>query len=161
MSLFLLLWLTISGGFHPFHVSVCDVTLNTNKSRLEITQKIFIDDLEIALRQFSNDQNLDIIAQSGQQEFQALIKSYFLQKVRIKANDKPTGYSFLGAEKEGDVLWCYIEVTNIKQLKSFEMENAVLTETFNDQMNLVHVKVAGKTKSLRLRQNETRGSLTF
>lgn len=161
MSLFLLLWLTIFGGFHPFHVSVCDVTMNTDKSRLEITQKIFIDDLEVGLRQFANDQKLDIVAQSSQQEIQALIKRYFIQNVTIKANDKPVEYSFLGSEKEGDVMWCYIEVTNIKHLKSFEIGNAVLTETFDDQMNLVHVKVAGKTKSLRLRKNETIGSLTF
>jgi hypothetical protein len=161
MPLFLLLWYTISGVFHPFHVSVCDVAMNTDKSRLEITQKIFIDDLEIALRQFSNDSKLDIIKESDQQEFQALIKRYFIQKVRIKANDKLVEYSFLGAEKEGDVLWCYLEVSNIKQLKVFEIENSILTDAFDDQMNLVHVKVEGKTKSLRLRQNETSGSLTF
>jgi hypothetical protein len=161
MSFLSLLLLSFLGAFHPFHVSVCDVAINTNKSRLEVTQKIFIDDLEVALRQYSNNQKLDIINQSTEPEFQALIKRYFLQKVKMTINEKSSDYTFLGAEIENDVMWCYLEVSNVKQLKTFELENAVLTEAFDDQMNLVHVTVAGKTKSLRLRQNEISGILTF
>lgn len=161
MVIFSLIWFALFGASHPFHVSVCNVDVNTEKNRLEITHKIFIDDLEIALRQFGNNEKLDVLKQFDTQEFLDLMTRYYQNNVKIKINDKPAEHLFLGVEKYDDALWCYIQVSNIKQLRLFEMNNSLLFETFDDQMNLVHVNLAGKTKSLRLRQNEEMGTITF
>lgn len=161
MVIFSLIWFALFGASHPFHVSVCNVDVNTEKNRLEITHKIFIDDLEIALRQFGNYEKLDVLKQYDTQEFLDLMTRYYQNNVKIKINNKPAEHLFLGVEKYDDVLWCYIQVSNVKQLRLFEMNNSLLFETFDDQMNLVHVNLAGKTKSLRLRQNEEMGTITF
>ena len=47
--------------FHPFHVSICDVTYDSNDKHLKISVRLFADDLEIGLSGYTNTPNLDLL----------------------------------------------------------------------------------------------------
>jgi hypothetical protein len=68
---------------------------------------------------------------------------------------------YLGEEIEADVMWCYIEIPKVKKLERIEVENLLLLETFDDQMNLVHVKAFGATQSLKLYQFNEWGEINY
>jgi hypothetical protein len=46
---------------HPIHVSVTEIEFDEKDKALEIMMRIFIDDLEVALRQDQKDPVLDIL----------------------------------------------------------------------------------------------------
>jgi len=146
---------------HPFHVSVCDIEFNQKNGSLEISQRIFLDDLEEALRKTSGWANLDVMNPTDKKRFDAMMKDYLLKNLVVVANGTKQKLSYLGHEVEADALWCYIEVTSVNNLESIEVTNSVLLETFDDQINIVHIKREGKLRSLKLYKDNATGDITF
>ena len=50
---------------------------------------------------------------------------------------------------------------HLKELKSIEVRNTILTEVFDTQSNIVQISSKGKTKNLLLRSGRPIGSLNF
>ncbi|MEQ8811807.1 MAG: hypothetical protein RIE59_22250 [Imperialibacter sp.] len=146
---------------HPFHVSVCDVEFNDKTKALEISQRIFLDDLEEALRKKSGWTTLDVVNPSDKKRFDALMKEFVIENLSIEINNKPVKLSYLGHETESDAIWCYLEVTGVNNLTTIGVENSVLIDTFPDQVNLVHVKKEGKIRSLKLYRDNIKGSIDY
>lgn len=136
---------------HPFHVSVSDIKYKEDKKAIQISMRIFLDDLELALQEFSGDDKLDITDQAYWGAVKDNLRPYVLE--RFKAwNEKDKAYeiSYVGAEKEDDVMWCYIEIEKVKKLKKVTIQNTILHEVWADQENLVHFRAFGDVKSARL-----------
>ncbi|MEQ9376254.1 MAG: hypothetical protein RIG68_13795 [Imperialibacter sp.] len=146
---------------HPFHVSVCDVEFNDKTKSLEISQRIFLDDLEEALRKKSGWTTLDVVNPSDKKRFDALMKEFVIENLSIEINNKPVKLSYLGHELESDAIWCYLEVTGVNNLTTIGVENSVLIDTFPDQVNLVHVKKESKIRSLKLYRDNIKGSIDY
>lgn len=144
----LLIFLTSNA--HPFHVSVCDVEYNASGRSLEISQRIFLDDLEEALRKESGWTTLDVMNPSDKKRFDRLMKDYVMSHMSIKVNGTPVVLSYLGHERESDAMWCYVEAAEVNNLEVIEVENSVLIDAFPDQVNIVHVKKDGKIRSMKL-----------
>jgi len=146
-------------GMHPFHVSVSEIFYNEKNESFEITMKVFTDDLENALRAYSKydiylDDNLD------EKGISKWIREYLQLNFSLEVNGQKVEPLFLGAEAEMDAVWCYLEVRDIRNIKSIHVHNSVLMELFPDQVNLVHVDYAGKIKSLQLNISEYEGTLS-
>lgn len=146
---------------HPFHVSVCDIEYNSKTSSLEISQRVFLDDLEEALRRKSGWTTLDVMKPSDKKRFDALVKEYVMESLSLSVNNAKATTSYLGHEVESDALWCYLEVTGVNNLNSITVGNTILIESFPDQVNLVHIKKDGKIRSLKLYENNVTGSVTY
>lgn len=160
--LFLLLTRTLLGFFlHPFHVSVCDINYNETNKSLEITHRIFLDDLEATLRNYSGNTKLDVMKIEDKAEVNRLLESYFKEKFAVSANGQLLSFQYLGEEIEDDVMLCYIEIKNVDHLQFIEVESGLLIEIFPDQMNIVHIKAFGDTRSLRLREKDMWGEIKF
>ncbi|MCV9389114.1 DUF6702 family protein [Reichenbachiella ulvae] len=146
---------------HDFHVSVIDLEHDTKAQRLEISQRIFIDDMEKALINFDKDKEYNIITTEDFTELNPLIEKYMLERFKIYVDDKEEEISYLGSKVEGDVLMCFIEVPKIKKMKSLRVENLVLFEMFSDQINLVHITTEAGKKSLKLSVRQPSDQLDF
>ena len=146
---------------HPFHVSVCDVEFNDKTKSLEISQRIFLDDLEEALRKKSGWTTLDVVNPTDKKRFDALIKEFVMENLSLEINNKSVKLSYLGHELESDAIWCYLEVTGVNNLSTIGVENSVLINTFPDQVNLVHIKKDGKIRSLKLYRDNVKGSIDY
>lgn len=117
--------------------------------------RIFLDDLEMALQEYSGDEKLDITAQEYWGAVKDNLRPYILE--RFKAWDekgKPFELSYVGAEIEEDVMWCYIEIEKVKKLKKVTIQNKVLHEVWADQENLIHFRAFGDVQSARLFKGE-------
>lgn len=89
------------------------------------------------------------------------VEKYILSKLKINVNGKPVKLVYIGKEYDTDMLVAYIEVTNIPELNSIEIENKVLTEIFAEQQNIIHLKTPASRKSLILDKDEPSGVLKF
>ncbi len=139
---------------HPFHMSVCDIEHNAENKSLEIAQRIFIDDLEVGLKKFHNLESVETYKPKDPQKLDSLISAYILSKLSIVVDNKEMILNYLGSEIEGEARWCYIEVEGVEAVKSVEVTNLILLESFDDQENIVHVKANDKLKSYRLNRDE-------
>jgi hypothetical protein len=153
-------WLIISSLFHPIHISLCEIHHNSASGQVEITHKIFIDDLQEALeKQYKVRTHLATPKEHPDSE--RLIEQYLQKQFQCKINGQPLRWKYIGREYEVDACWIYLEAEQTLPVQSVEVRNAVLLELFDDQVNFVHVKTVGGLKSLRLSSNNDRGSVGF
>lgn len=145
---------------HPFYVSVCDVEYRQERESLQITHKIFWDDLENGLKKEFN-QSFDLLRIKDTLALNQQLRTYLQKNFQVKTNGKTLELDFIGWEIEGDALWCYQEATKVKKFSSIVIKNSLLMESQPDQTNLVHVKRDGKTRSLRLIKGGESGGLEF
>jgi hypothetical protein len=151
----------ISLLLHPLHVSVTEIKFDPKDKELEISTRIFIDELEEAIQKELKRPSLDIFNPGETVTTNQLVSQYLASRLLIKADGREAKVKYLGHEVEGDALIAYAYAPGVKKVKNIEVTNSVVTELYDDQSNLVHVTVGNKTRSLRLQRNEVTGKLTF
>ena len=145
---------------HPFHVSVCEIEYDEETKALQITQKIFLDDLEKGLREYSGEV-FDITEKASEYKVNQLLEAYYPEKMQILVNGKARQFRYLGFEIEEDAMWCYLEIEKVRNLKSLDVTNTILFETFEDQSTILHIMKSGKIRSFRLSNHEVSAQLQF
>lgn len=146
--------------FHPLHLSVSDIKHNPEAKSLEIIQRLFVDDLEDALRH-KNTGKVNILNPADPDRMSALISQYVQQHFQLHLNGKQAPVKFLGYEIEGDAVWAYMEVSNVRKIKSIGIQHTVFFELFDDQVNLVNVEKEGEIRSLKLTSSKKKDQLTY
>ena len=159
MKLLYTVLIALFPAVHPFHVSVCDIKYDEKSQALQISQRIFIDDLETGLKAFHNLPMVDTYKPKDEDRLDSLIDKYLHEKIFIAVNGESVEFNYLGSELEGDARWAYLEVENISAVTEAEISNLVLVEAFDDQENIVHFKANQKLKSYRL--NKDKKVVTF
>jgi hypothetical protein len=146
---------------HPIHVSVTEIAFDAKEKELEIISRIFLDDLELAIRESKKQPELNLLKPVAPITTDQLISEYLQSRFKVTLNNKPQKWKYIGHEVESDAILCYIQVSGVKKLETIEIFNSVLTEIHADQSNLVHVTLGETVKSLRLMQDNPSGKLTF
>ena len=162
--LFLALALVVSSFLpalaHDFHTSITDIKYNPRTQALEVSLKVFTDDLEEALTKFTKSK---ITYNSKSEAQQQQLYAYLQSKLSFElAKGKPLKYKLLGSEPETDAVWMYIEVpVKSNSLGQLHIKNAILTELFSDQMNIVNLNYKGNTESILLQRGEAQKTFSF
>jgi hypothetical protein len=146
---------------HPVHLSVSEINYSEKDKAFQITSRIFIDDLELGIRAKRGEPALDIIEPGNGQTTDKMVAEYLDEHFVVKVDGKPQKLVLLGTEKEEVALICYIEIRNIKKVKTFEVTNTVITEIHDDQSNLVHITYKGPIRSVRLMRDKPTEIFTF
>lgn len=145
---------------HPLHVSVTEINHNSAEKTLEISCKLFTDDFEKVLSQ-NYKTKVDLINPPDRPAMDKLVSDFIQKHLTIKADGKAAQFSYLGYERDSDVIYSYFQVDNITSVKKMEITNHLMYELFTDQINLVHVIVNGKRKSVKLDYPEKKASISF
>jgi hypothetical protein len=153
-------WVAFVVMAHPLHVSVTEVAFDEKDKALEIVMRVFIDDLEVVMRNRHRQPEMDITVPKGI-TVDEMMAPYLLEYFKIQLDGKAQKIHYLGHEKEGEAFIFYVEVTSVKRWKKIQVSNSIIMETYRDQSNLVHVTMQGKVRSLRLTRDEPTGLLEF
>lgn len=146
---------------HPIHLSVSEVNYSEKDKALQITSRIFLDDLELSVREFKKDETLDLMTPGNDRVTEQLVSEYLAKKLTVKLDGKVQKLNFLGLEREEPAVVCYIEIEGVKKFKTIEVRNEVIMDVYDDQSNIVHVTYKGAVKSFRLLRNKPVHTLTF
>jgi hypothetical protein len=160
MKLLTILLLAFAGVFHPLHISVTEITYDEKEKELEIIMRIFIDDLEASVRASRNSPELNLLEPENTSTDQ-LLEQYVMPRFAVLLDGRQQVAKYLGHEKDGEALLCYIQIGNVKKWKTIEVQNKVIMEMYDDQSNLVHVTVRNEVRSLRLLKEKPSGKITF
>lgn len=139
---------------HPFHVSVMEVVHKPEERLVQVSIRIFLDDLELALRAATENNSLDITDTTATEYLEEEIGKYVKSRFTVTTH-KNLIFNYLGFEYDQDVLWCYFEASKVKKFDELKISNKLLIEAFDDQENLIHVRKDGKVKSFRLSVSKT------
>ncbi|WP_034922552.1 DUF6702 family protein [Gillisia sp. CAL575] len=145
---------------HKFYVSVTEIEYNEKAESLQIISRVFIDDMEDLL-QTRYDSKIRLGKSNETTEASTSINKYLKQKIEIQIDGKTMEVNYIGKEYEDDMLLLYLEVSNVSSFKKIEIKNAILTDMFSEQKNLVHVNYKGSTKSLILNKAKQEDVLNF
>ena len=146
---------------HPIHISVTEINYSEKSKSLQITSRIFIDELELGVRAQRRAPELDILDPPPGLTTEQLIKDYYSLHFKVKIDGKPVKLNYLGHEKEDISLISYIEIENVKKIKTVEVLNSLITEIHDDQSNLVHITYKSPVKSARLTRENPSEVFTF
>jgi len=154
-------WMTTPDTAHPFYVSVTEVAHDPKTKSLQVSHRIFIDDMELGLRETYNIVLKDPTNPGADIDPDALLKGYLEKHFQIMVEGKNLKPQYLGHEFEDDVVWCYVAYKGVNQIKNIRIRNHILLDTHDSQTNLVHVTYQDKTKSLKLDNRKKEGEIRF
>jgi hypothetical protein len=150
---FLGLLLILTFGFHskkhPFYISVIDIKQDTKTHNLNISIKLFTNDIETALKK-TTAKSIDLLNPKSKPEMELELMNYIKQRFSINVNLKPTKFDFIGYEKEEDAIWVYLEIKKINQPKTLKINTRLLYDFLPLQTNIVHAEINGVKKSSKV-----------
>jgi hypothetical protein len=125
---------------HKYYTSLARVEYNAGEKSVEITLRIFADDLELALtRRAGGEVRLDRTKDADR-----LVLAYLRDTFEIKNRDGETkSLKWVGMEVRAGVAWLYVEAEMPEGLPGARLRDHVLFELFAEQVNTVSVRYPG------------------
>lgn len=161
IAFFGLLFLTLTSfSVHKFYVALYQVNYAPEKKMLQITTRLFIDDLNNALEK-KYQKKINLGSEKETEEDLNLFKKYFAEKFTIKVNGQIKPLLFLSKEMEGDVLICYFSCKDIHKINTLEIYNSIITDNNSEQQNIMHFNVSGVKNTLLLTESNSKGLLKY
>lgn len=134
---------------HPFFVSVIEINHNTKEATVEISVRVFTEDLEKTLQKYATVR-VDIVSPANKDFLDKQISNYLSQKIKLKINGQPVVFTYLGHEIQKESVWSYLEIPKIAVIKKIEIDCTLLYDFEKEQSNIIHVKGKNMDKSFKL-----------
>lgn len=147
---------------HKFYISVTNVGYSEKDKAIQITTRIFLDDInEVLKERYGIASKLGTRQESEQDK--AYLEKYLRTKFIVEVNGEKNDYTLLGKKYDTDMIICYMEVPKIElsKVSSIAIQNEILTDIYDEQQNVVHFKINGKKKSFVLLKSDIKGMLNL
>jgi hypothetical protein len=157
-----LLFVSLSAfTFHKFYMGIFQVNYAAEKKMIQITSRIFIDDLNNGLEKKYHKKTFVGTEKETQADID-LLKKYLADNFSIKINGQSKSITFLSKEVEaGDVLVCYSRIKDIDKFKTIEISNSVLVDWNAEQQNITHISAFGIKKSVLFTESSRKEVLKY
>ncbi len=145
---------------HKYYLSLTKVDYIKESKSVQITARIFIDDLETALNN-KHTRSFELATKQEAKDVDKYIDSYITNLLKVTINEKATPFNYLGKKYETDVVYLFAEIENISEIKSIEIQNKILIDQFADQQNIIKLNINNKKKSFILSKESDKDLLKF
>ncbi|MBL4605816.1 MAG: hypothetical protein JKY02_09220 [Flavobacteriaceae bacterium] len=160
LLLFLIIFPLVSFTAHKYYLSLTQIEYNKENESLQIIINVFMDDIETALnKEYAID--LKLTTKEELKDADAYFEKYLQDKLNFSVNKNNVVFTYLGKEYEGDLVYFYLEITNIKKPTSLSLSNKILLKHFDKQQNVVKMKVGKKRRSKILNKKNDKALLNF
>jgi hypothetical protein len=134
---------------HPFFVSVIDMKHNAKDKNLEISIRVFTDDVEAILKKDYHTA-LDLSKSASNVEVNKNIALYIQSKLAITIDGKGKSLHYIGYEIQKESTWIYVEVNDVATIKKMNVNCSLLFDYQDKQTNICNVKANGVEKNYKL-----------
>lgn len=150
------------GTLHKFYVSVTSLNYDEEDQVFQVTTRIFVDDFEVLAKE-RYDVQLELATDREAKDVDYYVEKYLRAKLVFELDGTVVKYDYLGKKYDDDVMVCYLELPNIalETSETLTIQNEVLTELFEEQKNIVHVKWMGNKRSFVLIRDNNKGMLNL
>ena len=146
---------------HPLYVSITEIAHNPKDGILEISCKVFADDMEAALLKTARVK-IDVAHPHDRAQASKAVSDYLRSHLQVKPDGKNAALEFVGYEYENDAVWSYFQVSHLATApKKIDITDSILYDVYEKEINLVHVSVRGERKSTKLDNPNAVASFIF
>lgn len=143
---------------HKFYVSIYQINYVSQKKMIQITSRIFIDDMNDALgKKFHKKTYVGTDRET--EDDVVLMKKYLAEKFVLKLNGTSKPMNFLSKEIEANVIVSYFSIKDVFKISSLSIENSALLEVNEEQQNIIQANISGEKESLLLTSDNFKGVL--
>ena len=160
-KIYLLLFVTplfIYVAPHRFYSAIFQINFEKSKKRVEITARIFTDDLNQTLKKIYKKE-VKLGSKKESKDDIEILKKYLTSNIKFTINGKPTIFDFISKEEDNNISICYLKINNVSKITTLEVENSVLIELFPEQQNIIQFQNGDKKQSLLLSSEKIIGNL--
>ena len=153
-----ILLVILSFAAHKFYVSIYQINYDASKKRVEITARLFVDDLNFVLEKtYHKKTNLGTPNQSKDEEL--LLIDYLSNHIFVSINGSKKKLQFVRTELDTNILICYLKINDIPKIGAFEIQNNAFMEQFDTQQNIIQSSIMGEKNSLLFTSDKYKGIL--
>ncbi len=145
---------------HKYYLSLTKVDYIQESKSVQITTRIFIDDLETALNT-KYKKSFELATKDELEDTNAYVKTYLSSLLKVTINETLVSFTYLGRKYDNDVVYLFAEIENIEQIKSIKIQNRILIDDFDEQQNIVKLNINNKKKSFILNKESDKDLLKF
>lgn len=127
---------------HKFYLSNTSIEFNAQNRAIEITSKIFTDDLEHTL-EAKGIANHSLYPQTP--EVFESVKKYIGENLSLQVSGRNVVLNFLGYSVDNDMTTLFLEGSYFDP-NSVIVTNTILLDLYSDQQNIVEVRWSGQSK---------------
>jgi hypothetical protein len=146
--------------WHPFYVSVTEIKHDVPTSELQVSCRIFADDLENVLKK-QYKLPVDIIHPANRTQTDSLVSSYLNKHLLITIDGKAVKLHYMGYKIEEEAAWCFLEAEDIKTFKQIHIKNDILYSEHPNQINMIHALSGSTRKSTKLDNPKADADIQF
>ena len=150
----------LSFTLHKYYLSLTKIDYIKESKSIQITMRIFIDDLESTLNKINN-KSFELDTKAELEDANIYIEKYLLKQFEVNINGSLKNYKYLGKKYENDVVFLFAEIENISVIKSIEIKNRILMDAFPEQQNIIKLNINNKKKSFILTARNDNDLLKF
>lgn len=147
-------------SLHKYYISLCEIEHNKEQNSLQITLGVFIDDFEFTLNKNHNT-TLNLATEQEVENIDEYYLDYLKEHFKTSVNNELKVYKYIGKEYDNDIVRFYLEINDIKEVKSIEVQNTLLFKDFKDQQNIIKIKANNTNKTFYLTPKNVKGLLNF
>lgn len=145
---------------HKFYVSIYQIEFSAEKKRLEITSRIFIDDINEALKQaYQRPVHMGEPTESASDR--EMFRKYMDDRFQLVINGRKYSLKYHSSEVEGNILISYFSIPGIDKIQSIKVSNHALMEIYESQQNIIQFEANKVKRSLLLTGSDNSGTVTF
>ena len=151
---FVFTFLSSSSNLHDYYVSSTEVVFTEDKQQLQVTTRVFIEDLEA----YFNSQTEDKIQLQPDLEpvkIDSLVHVFFKNNFNLFFNKKEVAINYIGRQYKEDQILIFAEAAEVSPPSSFEIHNTILIPFRMGQQNIVHLKTTNTKKSFLMDASKT------
>ncbi|MEM9897930.1 MAG: DUF6702 family protein [Pseudomonadota bacterium] len=150
---------------HPLRLSLSEIEYASDNGLLTISLRLFLMDVNQALVFDPESTELAFCQPNESEAAEPLLMAYLDEFFYIKANGQKVPLEIKSKKLHGDgineAIGVVFEHRQAPPLTSLEIKNAVFTDLFFDQNNIVYVHIDGKSTSLMLNKKTPTHTLEF
>ena len=139
---------------HDIHICLTELKFNETTCSFQVSIKIFIDDLELALtKEGTSGLFIGTPKESGGAD--TFIEGYLNRHFKIDIDGKPLELVFQGKEVSEDLqaIWCYVEFeAQPIRGKKCTLSNDILFSLYDEQRNIMDIRMSKSQKDYTIFQ---------
>jgi len=150
----------ISFSSHKYYIALTEIELNKETQSVQMIMNVFIDDIEHTLNKEYNI-NSQLSYKEEVKNVDDYFKKYLSEHFKITINNLPKKYNYIGKEYNGNIVYFYLEIEGISEIRNITIENTIMLKYFPNQQNIIKIKNDKKNKSIFLTQKKHKALLKF
>ncbi|OUU48064.1 MAG: hypothetical protein CBC28_05000 [Flavobacteriaceae bacterium TMED68] len=150
---------------HPLRLSLCEIEYFSETRIISINLKLFLTDVNEAILFDPNNNQLAFCQPNESINANQMLLDYVNRYFYVKVNEESIPLEIknkrLSGEDENTALWIYLEHSQLGELNSIEIKNAIFTDLFFDQNNIVYIHHNNQSNSVMLNKKTSVYQLKF